>query len=270
MGKSSKDKRDIYYRLAKEKGYRARSAFKLLQINDEFDIFSKCKKVVDLCAAPGSWSQVLSEKLVQDLSDESSQIQSNDVKIIAVDLQPMAPIHNVTQLQGDITKQETLDQIFKLFGGEMADLVVCDGAPDVTGLHDLDEYMQCQLIQSAYSFSRKILSPGGTFVSKIFRSGEIVDLYSQLVLTFENVFCFKPRSSRTSSMENFIVCLGYKPLVESCCGNNKVDNCGRECASSLDIPFIVCGDMDNLPDSDMSYPLGEDYCYIEPIQPPII
>jgi tRNA (cytidine32/guanosine34-2'-O)-methyltransferase len=95
MGKTSKDKRDIYYRLAKEKGYRARSAFKLLHIDEEFNILHDVKRVVDLCAAPGSWSQVLSEKL---------NTANDCVKIVAVDLQQMAPLPGVIQLQGDITK----------------------------------------------------------------------------------------------------------------------------------------------------------------------
>ena len=95
MGRTSKDKRDMYYRRAKEEGWRARSAFKLLQINESFNIFEGVNKVVDLCAAPGSWSQVLSRKLVKD---------ENKTKIVAVDLQAMAPLPGVIQIQGDITK----------------------------------------------------------------------------------------------------------------------------------------------------------------------
>lgn len=123
MGKASKDKRDIYYRLAKENGWRARSAFKLLQINEEFNIFDNVKKVVDLCAAPGSWSQVLARELYKN--DE----ESKHVKIVAVDLQIMAPIEGVIQIQGDITKLETAQKIISNFDGEKSDLVVCDGAP---------------------------------------------------------------------------------------------------------------------------------------------
>ena len=99
MGRSSKDKRDVYYRLAKEGGWRARSAFKLLQINDDFNLFTGVKRVVDLCAAPGSWSQVLSRKLI-----EEQEGNTKDVKIVAVDLQAMASLPGVIQIQGDITK----------------------------------------------------------------------------------------------------------------------------------------------------------------------
>ena len=122
MGKSSKDKRDIYYRLAKENGWRARSAYKLLQIDEQFNIFEGVIRAVDLCAAPGSWSQVLSQKL----TDPSA-------KLVAIDLQTMAPLPGVHQLQGDITKLETARAIIDYFEGGKADLVVCDGAPDGKG-----------------------------------------------------------------------------------------------------------------------------------------
>lgn len=108
MGRSSKDKRDIYYRLAKEEGWRARSAFKLLQLNDDFNLFNGVNRVVDLCAAPGSWSQVLSRKLIQERPENKDK-----VKIVAVDLQAMAPLPGVIQIQGDITKVRTFFNLTK-------------------------------------------------------------------------------------------------------------------------------------------------------------
>uniref|UniRef100_A0A3P9KF88 FtsJ RNA 2'-O-methyltransferase 1 n=1 Tax=Oryzias latipes TaxID=8090 RepID=A0A3P9KF88_ORYLA len=159
MGRSSKDKRDIYYRLAKEEGWRARSAFKLLQLDQEFHLFTGVSRAVDLCAAPGSWSQVLSRKL---RGDEGAK----EVKIVAVDLQAMAPLPGVTQIQGDITKVSTAQEIIRHFEGQAADLVVCDGAPDVTGLHDVDEYIQAQLLLAALNITTHVLKPGGTFVAK--------------------------------------------------------------------------------------------------------
>lgn len=98
MGRVSKDKRDIYYRKAKEEGWRARSAFKLLQIDDAFDLFTGVRHVVDLCAAPGSWSQVLSRRLYLPAL-AAGLVGEQLPKIVAVDLQPMAPIEGVTQLQ---------------------------------------------------------------------------------------------------------------------------------------------------------------------------
>uniref|UniRef100_A0A1Y1MGC9 Ribosomal RNA methyltransferase FtsJ domain-containing protein n=1 Tax=Photinus pyralis TaxID=7054 RepID=A0A1Y1MGC9_PHOPY len=121
MGKSSKDRRDIYYRKAKEEGWRARSAFKLLQLDLKYNLLENVTKVVDLCAAPGSWSQVLSQRLC---------IENKNARIVAVDLQPMAPLPGVVQIQGDITKSSTVENILIHLDEHKADLVVCDGAPD--------------------------------------------------------------------------------------------------------------------------------------------
>lgn len=122
MGRSSKDKRDVYYRLAKEEGWRARSAFKLMQIDDEFNIFEGINKVVDLCAAPGSWSQVLARKLIKDRSEDKEK-----AKIVAVDLQAMAPLPGVIQLQGDITKISTAEKIVSYFEGKSSNSALLHG-----------------------------------------------------------------------------------------------------------------------------------------------
>lgn len=270
MGKSSKDKRDLYYRKAKEEGWRARSAFKLLQLDSQFhllnhnygndtniplstsdadgDLEEKIQKeeeeevnnsspiyeeksltrVVDLCAAPGSWSQVLSKRMYEEYEVKRKQYQEakeknpnqsttklippQEPKIVAVDLQPMAPIPGVITLQADITHPRTITKILSEFGGEPAELVISDGAPDVTGLHDLDEYIQAQLIYSALQLATALLRPGdGAFVAKIFRGRDIDLLYAQMGRLFEHVSCAKPRSSRASSLESFIVCQGYRP-----------------------------------------------------------
>ena len=180
MGKLSRDKRDVYYRRAKESGYRARSAFKLLQIDTEFDIFGlskrhmttdddsnqqkleyaknkkcvKVKRAVDLCAAPGSWSQVLVEKLSEEKEVDFGDSDGDDTeKIVAVDLQPMAPIPGVCAIQGDITSLSTAKQIISHFKGKRAELVVCDGAPDVTGKKK--NFFQLFLMDCLYSEKKK-------------------------------------------------------------------------------------------------------------------
>ena len=112
MGRLSRDKRDVFYRRAKEKGYRARSAFKLLQLDSEFNLFEGVVRAVDLCAAPGSWSQVLSGKIV---APQSKSPSDRAPKIVAVDLQPMAPIDGVLCIQGDITSYDTAQAILKTF-----------------------------------------------------------------------------------------------------------------------------------------------------------
>lgn len=118
-------------------------------------------------------------------------------------------------MQGDITKESTANDIVKHFEGGMADLVVCDGAPDVTGLHDIDEYIQAQLLLAALNITTHVLRPGGTFVAKIFRGKDVTLLYSQLRVFFPRVTCAKPRSSRNSSIEAFVVCQGYAPPVST-------------------------------------------------------
>ncbi|KAL8392212.1 hypothetical protein RB595_002415 [Gaeumannomyces hyphopodioides] len=267
MGKSSKDKRDAYYRLAKEQGWRARSAFKLLQLDEEFNLFDNVTRVVDLCAAPGSWSQVLSRVLIkgekfgrtawQDTdvkfrrqmlhmfddqdpgtqhgdgqhADEPTASQPKpaaepraDVKIVSIDLQPISPLPGIVTLRADITHPATVPLLLKALDPDYdaattsqqassrpVDLVLSDGAPDVTGLHDLDIYVQSQLLFAALNLALCVLRPGGKFVAKIFRGRNVDLLYAQLKLFFGRVVVAKPRSSRASSVEAFIVCLGFRP-----------------------------------------------------------
>ncbi|EDW67539.1 tRNA (cytidine(32)-2'-O)-methyltransferase [Drosophila virilis] len=251
MGKTSKDKRDIYYRQAKEEGWRARSAFKLMHINEQFGILNDVRRAVDLCAAPGSWSQVLSRKLFDScLTDD----EKSEVKIIAVDLQAMAPIRGVIQLQGDITKESTAEAIIAHFGNDAdqkAQLVVCDGAPDVTGVHEMDEYMQNQLIVSALSIATFVLETGGTFVAKIFKGNANSLLESQMLTFFENFHIYKPPSSRPSSIEAFVVCtgfrlpIGYIPQIINP-ARDDIRTLARKTGSKVNqrlVPFIACGDL---------------------------
>ncbi|CAM1506474.1 Fc.00g061150.m01.CDS01 [Cosmosporella sp. VM-42] len=262
MGKSSKDKRDAYYRLAKEQGWRARSAFKLLQLDEEFDLFANVTRVVDLCAAPGSWSQVLSRVLIkgekfgrtawQDreakfrqqmlgifpggtseeqkaeaekvVGEQQEELKPRkDVKIVSIDLQPISPLAGITTLRADITHPATVPLLLSALDAEYdpsadgsqashpVDLVLSDGAPDVTGLHDLDIYVQSQLLFAALNLALCVLKPGGKFVAKIFRGRNVDVLYAQLKIFFEKVIVAKPRSSRASSVEAFIVCINFRP-----------------------------------------------------------
>lgn len=289
MGKSSKDKRDLYYRRAKEEGWRLRSAFKLLQLNDQFKLFDGVRRVVDLCAAPGSWSQVLSREIyMKHLGDDKSDPDYVEPKLIAVDLQPMSPIEGVTTIQADITHPRTLAKIMDLFQGEKLDFVCSDGAPDVTGLHDLDEYIQLQLILSALQLTTLILKEGGTFVAKIFRGRDIDLMYSQLGYLFDKVVCAKPRSSRGTSLESFIVCIGYRPrpgwspvlstdkTIEEYFQGSGI---GRPEVNPEDlsvpyeerhiVPFVACGDLSSY-DSDATYTVAKELrsLSLDPVQSP--
>jgi len=212
------------------------------------------------------------------LSQKLRSENDENVKIVAVDLQAMAPIPGIIQLQGDITKISTAEQIVSHFQGELADLVVCDGAPDVTGLHDIDEYIQAQLLLAALNITTHVLRSGGTFVAKIFRGKNVSLLFAQLEQFFGRVTCAKPRSSRNSSIESFVVCEkysppeGYKPnmqnpLLDMDYGDyNQMEGINR-----VIVPFLACGDLNGY-DADRNYPLqlsDEEYTYRPPAQPPI-
>jgi len=237
MGKLSKDRRDVFYRKAKEDGYRARSAYKLIHLDEQFDLFTGVKRIVDLCAAPGSWSQVCRDRLrapegsggAAEEGEAAASPQEEkgsgrrggkgrgpvQGKIVAVDLQEMAPLEGVIEIEGDITERATVERILTHFEGELADLVICDGAPDVTGMHDMDEYIQSQLLLSALSITTLLLKKGGRFVAKVFRGEQIPILYGQLHTFFRSVYCAKPASSRNSSFEAFVVCSDFQSVRQA-------------------------------------------------------
>jgi tRNA (cytidine32/guanosine34-2'-O)-methyltransferase len=281
MGKSSKDKRDIYYRKAKEDGWRARSAYKLMQLDDVFRILHNVRHVIDLCAAPGSWSQVLSRRLYVPAVEAGTPAEELP-KIVAIDLQPMAPIEGVTLLQGDITSRSTSERVISYFDGNQADLVISDGAPDVTGLHDLDEYVQSQLILAALVIVTATLKHGGTFVAKIFRGRDIGILYAQLKVLFRDVSVVKPKSSRNSSIEAFVVCRDFNPPSVVAGGMNsdalsclleskEYETMLREVelpAARQAVRFVACGDLQGY-DSDASYTLPSDYERRDVLQSPV-
>ncbi len=212
----SYSKRDIYYRKAKEEGFRARSVYKLKEIHYNYNILSpSSSKFVDLCAAPGSWTQMLR------ILTKSNK----NAKIVSVDIQHIVPIEGVTIIKGDITRQDTIEKILSNFNDEKIDVVIFDGAPDVTGLIDVDMYMQVELIIFALVIVMKLLKKGGIFVAKMFKVGAVDDMkeiirdnlyavksdfyYEKVKTLFDNVFYFKPSSSRASSHETYLICENF-------------------------------------------------------------
>jgi tRNA (cytidine32/guanosine34-2'-O)-methyltransferase len=169
--------------------------------------------------------EVKTEDVEEKIREQHQQSKPRvDVKIVAIDLQPISPLEGITTLRADITHPATvplllsaLDEEYdakKAEGTQAAqpvDLVLSDGAPDVTGLHDLDIYVQSQLLFAALNLTLCVLRPGGKFVAKIFRGRNVDVLYAQLKVFFERVVVAKPRSSRASSVEAFIVCIGFRP-----------------------------------------------------------
>jgi 23S rRNA (uridine2552-2'-O)-methyltransferase len=188
----NKQRRDTYVRQSKVDGYRARSAYKLIEINEKFKIFKGGLTVIDIGAAPGSWSQY------------ASKVVKNG-KIISIDLKEMEPIDNTVQIKGDFTDDETQQKIKEFLTGK-SDVVMSDMAVNTTGIKNIDSIQTGELCKEAMIFSKDIISNGGFFVSKIFMGGsfnEIVQLGKKI---FKEVKVFKPKSSRKDSKESFIIC----------------------------------------------------------------
>ena len=188
----NKQRRDTYVRQSKVDGYRARSAYKLIEINEKFKIFKGGLTVIDIGAAPGSWSQY------------ASKVVKNG-KIISIDLKEMEPIDNTVQIKGDFTEDETQQKIKEFLTGK-SDVVMSDMAVNTTGIKNIDSIQTGELCKEAMIFSKDIISSSGFFVSKIFMGGsfnEIVQLGKKI---FKEVKVFKPKSSRKDSKESFIIC----------------------------------------------------------------
>ncbi|ELQ74280.1 Putative SAM-dependent rRNA methyltransferase SPB1 [Trachipleistophora hominis] len=192
--KIGKKRLDKYYHLAKEQGYRARSAYKLIQLNKKFNFLQSCSSVVDLCCAPGGWLQVA--------------VQHNIPDIIGVDLYPIKKINNVKSIVGDITLSGTVKEILNIAGE--TDCVLHDGAPNVGVCWEQDAFEQNELVLHAIKISTKILKKDGIFLTKVFRSKDYFSILWVLNQLFESVVSTKPISSREQSAEIFVFCRGYK------------------------------------------------------------
>ena len=188
----NKQRRDTYVRQSKVDGYRARSAYKLIEINEKFKIFKGGMRVLDIGAAPGSWSQYVSKTV-------------KNGKIISVDLKKMEKIENTIQIKGDFTTQETQDDI-KNHLDKGFDVVMSDMAINTTGIKNIDSIQTGELCKEAMIFSKDVISNNGFFISKIFMGGTFNEIVALGKKIFKEVKVFKPKSSRKDSKESFIIC----------------------------------------------------------------
>ena len=188
----NKQRRDTYVRQSKVDGYRARSAYKLIEINEKFKIFQNEMSVLDIGAAPGSWSQYVS-KVVKNGT------------LISIDLKKMENIQNSIQIEGDFTDFKTQSKIKKYFKDEI-NVVLSDMAVNTTGIKNLDAIQTGELCKEAMIFSKDIISQNGFFISKIFMGSTFNEIVALGKKVFKEVKVFKPQSSRKDSKESFIIC----------------------------------------------------------------
>ena len=188
----NKQRRDIYVRQSKIDGYRARSAYKLMEINEKFKIFKGGISVIDIGAAPGSWSQYVAKTVKSG-------------RLISIDLKPMEPIDNNIQIQGDFMELTIQNEIKKYIGNK-ADVVMSDMAVNTTGIKNIDSIQTGELCKEAMIFSKDMLAKNGFFISKIFMGSTFNEIVAEGKKFFKEVKVFKPKSSRKDSKESFIIC----------------------------------------------------------------
>ncbi|MBL6798992.1 MAG: RlmE family RNA methyltransferase [Candidatus Pelagibacter bacterium] len=188
----NKQKRDIYVRQSHVDGYRARSAYKLIEIDEKFKIFKNGISVIDLGASPGSWSQYIAR-----------MVKSG--RLVSIDLKNMEAIENIIQIKGDFTDLESQEKIKGLFKSKV-DVVVSDMAVNTTGIKDIDAIYTGELAMEAMNFSKEMLVKEGRFVSKIFLGSSFNEIVALGKKIFKEVKVFKPKSSRKESKESFIIC----------------------------------------------------------------
>ena len=188
----NKQKRDIYVRQSQVDGYRARSAYKLIEIDEKFKILKNGISVIDLGASPGSWSQYIARTVKSG-------------RLVSIDLKDMEKIENTIQIKGDFTDIDSQDKIKGFFKSKV-DVVVSDMAVNTTGIKDIDAIYTGELAMEAMNFSKEMLIKKGQFVSKIFLGSSFNEIVALGKKIFKEVKVFKPKSSRKESKESFIVC----------------------------------------------------------------
>jgi len=193
-------KQEHFYKQAKRTGYRARSAFKLLQIQKKFKIIKKGDTIVDLGAAPGGWSQV-----AQELTGQNG-------KVIGIDLSPIKPIKNITFLRGDLTEDSSIQQITNILNEKKVDTILSDMSPDISGNYSVDHARSIYLCEKALETAQKILKNGGNLICKAFTGQDLQNFIEKTNKNFKNVKQHSPAASRKTSSEIYIIARSYQKL----------------------------------------------------------
>ena len=188
----SRQIKDNFVQQKKIHGFRSRSAFKLLEIDEKFKIFKINSYVLDLGSSPGGWSQVIAKKVKSG-------------KILALDIVPMENINNVNFILGDFLNEVTKKKVFKSFNRKI-DIVVSDMASNTTGNKNLDSYRASELTLNAMNFSKNALNKKGFFLSKLFMGSEFKEIEKKAHIMFKKVIFYKPNASRKDSRELYILC----------------------------------------------------------------
>ena len=189
-----KQHRDPYFKESKIQGYKSRSAFKLIEMNEKFRFLNKNTNLLDLGSSPGGWSQVSSEKITKG-------------KILAIDIKPMSKIDNVKFLQIDLFEKGFYDKIFACFNKKI-DVVLSDMAADTTGNKNLDSFRTGELCLESMDIAKKILNKDGIFLSKLFMGSIFSEINKKAQGYFKKVIKYKPLSSKKKSKEIYIYCKG--------------------------------------------------------------
>ena len=191
-------KRDYYYRKAKTENYRSRAAYKLIQLDERFNIFRQGDTVIDLGASPGGWTQVASEKV------------GDSGHVIAIDMKPLEPIVGVELVRGDARSDSVKNEVNELLKGAKANVILSDMAPNISGNYELDHARSIELAGMALEYANIFLARGGTLAVKVFDGDMSKEFFDQLLKKFRHVKRFAPKASRKTSSEIYMVGRGKK------------------------------------------------------------
>ena len=231
-------KRDSWRRQAKASGYRARSAFKLIQIQERFKLIREGDVVLDVGSHPGGWAQVAVELI------------GDGGLVLGVDLEPCQPVEGATILVGDITEDLTQERILEELNHRPINTIISDISPDITGKWDVDQTVAMTLVADVFDFSMKLLCKGGSFTSKLFQGVGVEELIKAVKPHFSEVKRFSPDASRNSSSEVYLICRNFMPwtvtkhinirkkyeeLLEPKLSGNEIDDGPKEVYSSFQV-----------------------------------